>query len=76
MALTNYLMQSILATFIFYGHGLGLFGTVGRAEQWGYILGIWILQILGSKWWLDRFKFGPFEWLWRSLTYWKLQAIK
>ncbi len=76
MALTNYLMQSIIATFIFYGFGLGLFGTVGRAEQWLYILGIWIVQILFSKWWLSRFKFGPFEWLWRSLTYWKVQAIK
>lgn len=76
MALTNYLMQSIIATFIFYGYGLGLFGTVGRAEQWIYILGIWIFQILFSKWWLGRFKFGPFEWFWRSLTYWKVQAIK
>jgi len=76
MALTNYLMQSIIATFIFYGFGLGLFGAVGRAEQWLYILGIWIVQILFSKWWLSRFKFGPFEWLWRSLTYWKVQAIK
>lgn len=76
MALTNYLMQSIIATFIFYGHGLGLFGTVGRAEQWLYILGIWLFQIIFSKWWLGRFKFGPLEWLWRSLTYWKIQSIK
>jgi len=76
MALTNYLMQSIIATFIFYGYGLGLFGTVGRAEQWVYILGIWIFQILFSKWWLSKFKFGPFEWLWRSLTYWKIQSMK
>ena len=76
MALTNYLMQSIIATFIFYGHGLGLFGTVSRAEQWFYILGIWIFQLLFSKWWLGRFKFGPFEWLWRSLTYWKVQSMR
>jgi len=76
MALTNYLMQSIIATFIFYGHGFGWFGTVGRAEQWFYILPIWIFQILFSKWWLSRFKFGPFEWFWRSLTYWKMQSIK
>ena len=76
MALTNYLMQSIIATFLFYGNGLGLFGTVGRAEQWVYILGIWIFQIGFSKWWLGRFKFGPLEWLWRSLTYWKWQKIK
>ena len=76
MALTNYLMQSIIATFLFYGFGFGLFGTVGRAEQWLYILGIWIFQLLFSKWWLNHFKFGPFEWLWRSLTYWKIQSIK
>ncbi len=76
MALTNYLMQSVIATFLFYGFGLGLFGTVGRAEQWIYILGIWVFQIVFSKWWLSRFKFGPFEWLWRSLTYWKMQPIR
>ena len=76
MALTNYLMQSIIATFLFYGHGLGLYGTVGRAEQWCYILGIWVFQIIFSKSWLDRFKFGPFEWLWRSLTYWKIPPMR
>ncbi len=76
MALTNYLMQSVITTLIFYGHSLGLFNSVGRAEQWFYILGIWVFQILFSKWWLSRFKFGPFEWLWRSLTYWKVQSIK
>lgn len=75
MALTNYLMQSIIATFIFYGHGLGLYGTVGRAGQWPIILGIWLLQLLYSRWWLSRFKFGPFEWAWRSLTYGKVQAF-
>ncbi len=76
MALTNYLMQSILATLLFYGFGFGLFGTVGRAEQWYYIIGIWIFQIGFSKWWLGHFRFGLFEWLWRSLTYWKWQKIK
>ena len=76
IALTNYLSQSIIATFIFYGHGFGLFGTVGRAGQWGFIIGIWIVQILFSQWWLKYFKFGPFEWLWRSLTYWELQEFK
>ncbi len=76
MALTNYLMQSIIATFIFYGHGLGLFGTVGRANQWWIILGIWIFQIFFSRWWMQHFRFGPFEWLWRSLTYWRLQPFR
>ena len=76
MALTNYLLQSIISTFIFYGYGFGLFGTVGRAGQWWFIIGIWIVQILFSRWWLQHFQFGPFEWLWRSLTYWKLQPFR
>lgn len=75
-ALTNYLMQSIIATFIFYGHGMGLFGTFGRADHWLVILPVWAFQILFSKWWLDRYKFGPFEWAWRSLTYGKFQELK
>ena len=75
MALTNYLMQSIICTFIFYGHGLGYYGSVPRIGQLGIMVGVWILQIIYSKYWLDRFKFGPFEWLWRSLTYWKIQKI-
>lgn len=76
MALTNYLMQSIISTFIFYGHGLGLYGTMGRASLWWVIIGIWVFQIITSRWWLSKFKFGPFEWVWRSLTYWKLQDFK
>ncbi len=76
MALTNYLLQSIIATLIFYGHGLGLYGTMGRAQLWLFILPIWIGQILFSRWWLGRFKYGPFEWLWRSLTYWRMQPLR
>lgn len=76
MALTNYLMQSIIATGIFYGHGLGLFGHYGRAELYLFVVGIWVFQILFSNWWMKRFQFGPFEWLWRSLTYWKIQAMR
>lgn len=76
MALTNYLMQSIICTFIFYGHGLALFGSVERATGLLIVLGVWILQIMYSPWWLNRFQFGPFEWFWRSLTYWKLQPFR
>ncbi len=75
-ALSNYLIQSIIGTFIFYGHGLGLFGQVERAQQILFVFGIWALQLIISPVWLKYFKFGPFEWLWRSLTYWKLQEIK
>lgn len=76
MALTNYLTQTILATTVMYGHGLGWYHTLGRAELWWVILPIWGLQILWSKWWMDRYRFGPFEWLWRTATYWKAQPMR
>ena len=76
MALTNYLMQSIIATTIFYGHGLGLFGNYGRAELYLFVFGIWFFQIIFSHFWMRYFLFGPFEWLWRSLTYCKLQPMR
>ena len=76
MAMTNYLMQTVLATTVMYGHGLGWFNTMGRAQLWGIILPIWLLQVLWSKWWMDRFRFGPFEWLWRTATYWKVQPMR
>ncbi len=75
MALTNYLMQSIICVLIFFGIGLGLFGTFERWQQVLVVLGVWLLQILWSKPWLKKYRFGPFEWLWRSLTYMKKQAM-
>ena len=53
-------------TTLFYGWGLGLFGTMSRAELWLVVLAMWALMLLWSKPWLDRFRYGPFEWLWRS----------
>lgn len=76
MALTNYLLQSILATLIFYGSGLGLFGSVERWGQILIVLLIWLLQLWISPLWLHYFRFGPFEWLWRSLTYMRLQPLR
>jgi uncharacterized protein len=76
MAFTNYIMQSIICTFIFYGHGLGLFGQVGRVTQITIVLIIWILQLIYSPLWLKHFRFGPLEWLWRSLTYAQMQPLK
>ena len=69
MALTNCLTHTIICTTIFYGFGLGLFGRVERFGQLGFVLGIWILQLLISPIWLRHFRFGPAEWLWRTLTY-------
>ena len=76
MALTNYLMHTLVFTSIFYGHGLGLFGKVERKEQILFILGIWTLQLIFSPLWLQYFRFGPAEWIWRSLTYWKIQPMR
>lgn len=75
-ALTNYLAQSIAATTIFYGHGLGLFGSLERVEQIGVVAAIWAAQLVVSPLWLRRYRFGPLEWAWRSLTYWRLQPIR
>lgn len=76
MALTNYLLQSLIFTTIFYGYGLGLFGQVGAATGLLLTVIIYGLQIPLSVWWLRRFQFGPMEWLWRSLTYLKPQPMR
>ena len=75
-ALTNYLLQTILATAIFYGHGLSLFGSIERVGQIGIVAAIWAVQLAASPLWLRRYRFGPMEWLWRSLTYWRLQPMR
>jgi uncharacterized protein len=67
-ALTNYLGTSLIMTTLFYGYGGGLFGTLGRAQLWLVVLAMWALMLLWSKPWLDRFRYGPLEWLWRSLA--------
>ena len=75
MALTNYLTHSIICTTLFYGYGFGLFAHINRTGLAGIVLAIWIAQLLVSPIWLERFRFGPAEWLWRSLTYWKAQPM-
>ena len=76
MALTNYLLQSLFWTWMFFGYGLGLWGEVPRAATVVLALVFFALQVLLSRWWLDRFRFGPAEWLWRSLTYLQLQPMR
>jgi uncharacterized protein len=75
MALTNYILQSVIATLLFNGYGLGWMGGVGPLAGTGIVVTIFLLQILFSHAWLRAFRFGPLEWLWRSLTYWKWQPI-
>jgi uncharacterized protein len=76
MALTNYLMQAIICGLIFYGFGFGLYNSLERYQLYYVVGGVWVIQILYSYIWLRYFRFGPFEWLWRSLTYWKLHPIR
>jgi uncharacterized protein len=73
-AFTNYLGTSILASLFFYG--LGLFGRLDRFETWLAVPAMWLLMLLWSKPWLDRFRYGPFEWAWRSLARWSPQPMR
>ena len=68
-ALTNYLLQSIIGTLLFYNYGLGFFGEVGPAVLLPLTFVIFAVQMYASPWWLARYRFGPVEWLWRRLTY-------
>lgn len=69
MAFTNYLTQSVVFGFVFFGYGLGLMGHVGAAATLAFGLAFFALQAIASRWWLARFRFGPMEWAWRRLTY-------
>ncbi|MCP4192641.1 MAG: DUF418 domain-containing protein [Planctomycetaceae bacterium] len=69
MALTNYLAQTLICTTLFYGHGFALYGSVSRFLQLMIVFGIWLIQILFSRFWMARFRFGPCEYVWRTLTY-------
>ncbi len=75
MALSNYLGQSILCGLIFYSFGLGLYGTLYGYEVYAVVFGVWVFQLVVSPIWLSLFRFGPFEWLWRSLTYGRKQPF-
>jgi uncharacterized protein len=72
MALTNYLLQSLICTTIFYSYGLGLYGRVGPIVDLVLAIVIYGLQIPFSRWWLSTHRYGPVEWVWRRLTYGRL----
>lgn len=76
MAFTNYLATSLICTTLFYGYGLGWFGLLSRWQLYVVVAAIWALMLLWSKPWLDRFRFGPFEYLWRSLARGRLQRFR
>lgn len=76
MALTNYLMHSVILTTVFYGYGLGLYGRIPRLWQMVFVVAVLVLQLWISPWWLRHYRFGPVEWLWRSLSYWQRQPMR
>jgi uncharacterized protein len=76
MGLTTYLMQTMFGVFIFYGYGLNLLNKIGNSTAFAIGIVIFIAQIYFSKWWMSKYYYGPFEWLWRSATYMKLQPMK
>ncbi|MEX0899646.1 MAG: DUF418 domain-containing protein [Gammaproteobacteria bacterium] len=76
MALTNYLTHSVVFTLLFYGYGLGLYGEYGRAATTVMALVLFAAQVWFSGWWLDRHRIGPMEWLWRTMTYGRLQPLR
>ena len=75
-AFSNYLGTSIVMTGLFYGWGLGFYGSLGRAELWLVVLAMWAVMLLWSKPWLSRFRYGPLEWLWRSLSRGRLEPMQ
>ncbi|WP_300973768.1 DUF418 domain-containing protein [Sphingomonas sp. LHG3406-1] len=75
-AFSNYLGTSIVMTGIFYGWGAGLYARLGRVELLLVVLAAWALMLLWSRPWLERFRYGPLEWAWRSLTYWRLEPMR
>ncbi len=76
MALTNYLMQSVIATTLFFSYGFGLYGQVNIWQGMLLTVAIFLVQVVWSQYWLRHFRFGPIEWLWRTLTYGKKQKMK
>jgi len=76
MAFTNYLVTSILCTTLFYGYGLGWYGHLDRAPLYLVVFAIWGMMLFWSQPWLARFRYGPLEWLWRSLARLRLQPIR
>jgi uncharacterized protein len=75
MAFTNYIMHSVICTLFFFGYGLNYYGELEFYQIYFVVLAIWIVQLIASPLWLRYFLFGPLEWVWRTLTYWKLQPF-
>jgi uncharacterized protein len=76
MALSNYIFQSVVCSFVFTGYGFGLYGRLERYQLYYVVAVCWVVSLIGSSVWLRHYRFGPLEWCWRSLTYWKRQPMR
>jgi uncharacterized protein len=76
MALSNYIATSVIACLIFYAPGFALMGQLQRYQLYFVVAAVWLFNLTWSPWWLARYRFGPLEWAWRSLTYWKRQPMR
>ena len=76
MALSNYLVHTVICNTLFMGFGFELFGELQSYELYYIVLGIWVIQLIYSPLWFKYFRYGPAEWLWRSLTYVKKQPFR
>jgi uncharacterized protein len=76
MAFTNYIMHSVICTLFFFGYGLNYYAELQYYQIYYVVLAIWVVQLIVSPLWLRYFLFGPLEWMWRSLTYWKVQPMR
>ncbi len=75
-AFSNYILHSLIYGFVFYGYGVGLYNKLQRYELYFVVLGMWVVSLVISPIWLRYFAYGPLEWAWRSLTYWKRQPMR
>jgi uncharacterized protein len=75
-ALSNYILHSVVCTFVFTGYGFGLYGRLERYQLYYVVAGCWAVSLVASPIWLRHYWFGPLEWCWRSLTYWKRQPMR
>jgi uncharacterized protein len=75
-AFSNYLGPTLIGTLIFFGTFGGLYGELSRGEAWLIVPPVWAFMLIWSKWWLDRYRYGPFEWAWRSLSRWERQPMR
>ena len=75
MAFTTYISQSLIFGFVFFGYGLGYFGKLGATSAITFGIMVYVFQVLFSMWWLGRYRYGPLEWLWRTLMYGKRQPM-